>query len=65
MLVLIPFLLQPVIRFGVEIFLAVADVCMPGLRRVIRVRVRGTDGMAMRIIHFDIKVERLGWIGTT
>ena len=61
---LAPFALEPGLRYVIEVILALADVCMPGFRRLLCVRVLRLDWVPLRILHPDIKVERLGGNGT-
>ena len=56
--------LLPAIRLGVEVFLVRADVCMPGVRRFVRVRVCCLNIFPVLILHDDIEVERLSGDGT-
>ena len=63
-MLLISFTLEPGLRYIVEVILALADVCMPGVRLLLRVRVLRRDWVPLSILHHDIKVERLAGNGT-
>ena len=56
--------LLPGIRLGVEVFLVRANICMPGVRRLVRVRVFRLDIFPVLILHHEITVERLSGNGT-
>ena len=57
-------MLGPGLRYAVEVILVLANVCMPSVRLLPRGRVLRLDDCPLRILHNDIKVERLGGIGT-
>ena len=63
-MLLISLALEPGLRYVVEVLLALADVCMPGVRLLLRVRVLRLDRVPVRILYLDTKVERLGGNGT-
>ena len=42
-MLLVSFALEPVLRYLEEVILALANVCMPGVRRHLRVRVHRPD----------------------
>lgn len=54
----------PAFCHGEEVIVILADVGMPGIRRLLCVRVYYRDGIPTLIPHIDIEVEWLGGNGT-